>query len=50
MEAGEVSDVLTAVRGDPCANLLQEMLRTKKELLAQMNRMCSSFIGDTEEC
>ncbi|CAI8018572.1 hypothetical protein GBAR_LOCUS11259 [Geodia barretti] len=46
---GEEADFLTAVRGNPNAPLLREMLRAKKDLLTKMNRMYNSFLGDTQQ-
>jgi hypothetical protein len=40
-------ELVTAVGDNTCTHMLQEMLRAKKELLSQMNRMCNSFLGDT---
>ena len=47
---GEEADFLTAVRGNPNAPLLREILRAKKDLLTKMNRMYNSFLGDTQQC
>ena len=47
---GEEADLLTAVRGNRSAPLLQEMLRAKKDLLTKINRMYNSFLGDTQQC
>ncbi|CAI8053782.1 hypothetical protein GBAR_LOCUS29384 [Geodia barretti] len=46
---GEEADFLTAVRGNPNAPLLREILRAKKDLLTKMNRMYNSFLGDTQQ-
>lgn len=45
----EDTDLVTAVRGNPCVHHLREMLRAKKELVAQMNRMCNTFLGDSQQ-
>ena len=54
MKGGQVvqgdTDEATAVRDNPCSQILREMLRAKKELLSQLNRMTTSFLGDTQQC